>query len=68
MTAGKCSVRVAVLVSVLVARAALSWAQATQKPFEPVSGQAGKDVVWVPTPQATVDKMLELAEVTRRTT
>jgi len=40
--------------------------QDTQKPFEPVSGQAGKDVVWVPTPQATVDKMLELAKVTPR--
>jgi len=64
VTAGKRSVRVAVLVSVLVACAALTWAQATQKPFEPVSGQAGKDVVWVPTPQATVDKMLELAGVT----
>lgn len=38
--------------------------QPTQKPFEPVSGQAGKDVVWVPTPQATVDKMLELTKVT----
>jgi hypothetical protein len=38
--------------------------QATTKPFEPVSGQAGKDVVWVPTPQATVDKMLELTHVT----
>jgi len=36
----------------------------TQKPFEPVSGQAGKDVIWVPTPQATVDQMLELAKVT----
>ena len=36
------------------------------KPFEPVSGQAGKDVVWVPTPQATVDKMLDLAKVTAR--
>jgi len=34
------------------------------KPFEPVSGQAGKDVVWVPTPQATVDKMLEVTKVT----
>ncbi|MCC6162689.1 MAG: class I SAM-dependent methyltransferase [Acidobacteria bacterium] len=32
-------------------------------PFEPVSGQAGKDVVWVPTPQVTVDKMLELTRV-----
>jgi methyltransferase family protein len=36
--------------------------QATQ--FEPVVGQAGKDVVWVPTPQATVDKMLEMAKIT----
>ena len=33
-------------------------------PFEPKVGQAGKDVVWVPTPQALVDKMLELAKVT----
>jgi precorrin-6B methylase 2 len=32
--------------------------------FEPSVGQAGKDVVWVPTPQALVDKMLDLAEVT----
>jgi hypothetical protein len=39
-------------------------AQGTQKPFEPVSGQAGKDVVWVPTPQGTVDNMLELTKVT----
>jgi hypothetical protein len=39
---------------------------AAQKPFEPVSGQAGKDVVWVPTPQATVDKMLEIGQVTPR--
>jgi len=47
--------------------AASVWAQAPQpaaKPFEPVSGQAGKDVVWVPTPQVTVDKMLELTHVT----
>ena len=41
-------------------------AQAPPKPFEPVSGQAGKDVVWVPTPQATVDKMLELTHVTAK--
>src|SRR5215203_479740 len=34
----------------------------TQKPFEPQSGQAGKDVVWVPTPQALVDKMLDMAK------
>jgi hypothetical protein len=32
--------------------------------FTPVVGQPGKDVVWVPTPQTTVDKMLELAKIT----
>jgi len=32
--------------------------------FQPVVGQPGKDVVWVPTPQTTVDKMLELAKIT----
>jgi hypothetical protein len=32
--------------------------------FQPVVGQPGKDVVWVPTPQNTVDKMLELAKIT----
>jgi precorrin-6B methylase 2 len=37
---------------------------ATQKPFEPQVGQAGKDVVWVPTSQALVDKMLDMAKVT----
>ena len=32
--------------------------------YEPESGQAGKDVVWVPTPQVLVDKMLDMAKVT----
>ena len=32
--------------------------------YEPTSGQAGKDVVWVPTPQVLVDKMLDMAKVT----
>ena len=39
-------------------------AQGPDKPFEPVSGQAGKDVVWVPTPEVTVEKMLDIAKVT----
>ena len=38
-------------------------AQPAQK-FEPEVGQPGKDVVWVPTPQAVVDKMLDTAKVT----
>ncbi len=37
----------------------------TQKPFEPKVGQAGKDVVWVPTPQPTVDAMLDMAKLTK---
>jgi SAM-dependent methyltransferase len=32
--------------------------------YEPQVGQAGKDVVWVPTPQALVDTMLDMAGVT----
>ena len=39
-------------------------AQAAAQTYEPQVGQAGKDVVWVPTPQALVDKMLDLAKVT----
>ncbi|MDQ3486720.1 MAG: class I SAM-dependent methyltransferase [Acidobacteriota bacterium] len=40
-------------------------AQTGTKPkFEPQSGQAGKDVVWVPTPQVLVNKMLSMAKVT----
>lgn len=38
--------------------------QPAKKPFEPFSGQPGKDVVWVPTPQALVDKMLDVAKLT----
>jgi SAM-dependent methyltransferase len=33
------------------------------KSYEPQVGQEGKDVVWVPTPQALVDKMLDMAKV-----
>ena len=51
----------------LVVLAGTAYAQAAteQKPFEPQVGQAGKDVVWVPTPQAVVDKMLDMAKVTK---
>jgi SAM-dependent methyltransferase len=36
----------------------------TQKPFEPKVGQAGKDVVWVPTSEVLLEKMLDMAKVT----
>jgi len=32
--------------------------------FQPQVGQDGKDVIWVPSPQALVDKMLDMAKVT----
>jgi len=32
--------------------------------FQPQVGQDGKDVIWVPTPQGLVDKMLDMAKVT----
>jgi precorrin-6B methylase 2 len=60
-------IRRALLSAMVLLFAANAFAQATQapaKPFEPQVGQPGKDVVWVPTPQALVDKMLDLAKVT----
>ena len=53
-----------------VAALALSLCTATaaspqqQEPFVPQVGQAGKDVVWVPTPPELVERMLDLANVT----
>jgi hypothetical protein len=54
------SAALAVCLTLTAAGAAL----AQQKPFEPTVGQAGKDVVWVPTPDALVEKMLDMAKVT----
>src|SRR5436190_22988949 len=40
-------------------------AQAQKKEgYEPQVGQAGKDVIWVPTPDEVVDRMLRMAQVT----
>jgi hypothetical protein len=41
-----------------------TYAAAQEKPFTPEVGQAGKDVVWVPSPEEMVQKMMEMAEVT----
>jgi hypothetical protein len=38
-------------------------ALAQQKPYEPQVGQAGKDVIWVPTPDDVVERMLRMAQV-----
>jgi methyltransferase family protein len=59
------AIRVLTLTAALLALTLPAAAQQTAtKPFEPQVGQAGKDVVWVPTPQALVDKMLDMAKVT----
>jgi hypothetical protein len=39
-------------------------AQPAKKEFEPQVGQEGKDVIWVPTPQGLIDKMLSMTNVT----
>src|SRR4026209_897964 len=52
------------LVALALCAAFASSANAQSKDYQTEVGQAGKDVVWVPTPQALVDKMLEMAKVT----
>jgi precorrin-6B methylase 2 len=55
-------IRSAVLALALIS--APAFAQTTAPAYAPEVGQAGKDVVWVPTPQVLVDKMLDMAKLT----
>ena len=50
--------------SLIIAGGVAQAQPAKEKEYEPQVGQEGKDVVWVPTPQALVDKMLDMAKVT----
>jgi len=57
------------LFAALLASAALTLpvtAPAADTEYAPHVGQEGKDVIWVPTPQALVDKMLDMAKLTAR--
>jgi SAM-dependent methyltransferase len=58
------SMRTFLISSFLFVVVSTAAAQQTPKPFEPVSGQAGKDVVWVPSPPDMVNKLMELGGVT----
>jgi len=60
------STRYSLLALYLIFLGACSFAQAqtAKDEFLPHVGQEGKDVIWVPTPQALVDKMLDMAKVT----
>jgi len=52
----------ALLASALVVDSAfVAQAAGPAKDYAPSVGQEGKDVIWVPTPQALVDRMLEIA-------
>jgi hypothetical protein len=55
---------VAALVFAASTAAAQQTQTQTQTPFEPQVGQPGKDVVWVPTDEQLVEKMLDLAKIT----
>jgi SAM-dependent methyltransferase len=48
----------------LLAVSVFAQAQPGSQTFTPEVGQPGKDVVWVPTPQSLVDRMLDIAKVT----
>ena len=53
----------ALFLAVMVATASAQ-AQSAKDDYKPRVGQEGKDVIWVPTPQELVDKMLDMAKVT----
>ena len=52
------------LVLSLAATVALAQDKPAGQDYQPEVGQSGKDVVWVPTPQSLVNKMLDIAKVT----
>lgn len=51
---------VSVVTAALLATASIAYAQ--KQDFKPYVGQQGKDVVWVPTPDEVVDRMLTMAQ------
>ena len=54
------------LCSLAIAAGLSGHAQVPKEPFQPEVGQAGKDVIWVPTAQVMVERMLDMAKVTSR--
>ena len=52
------------LLAALAAVLLLATPVAAQKSFEPQVGQPGKDVIWVPTPDEVVDRMLMMSQTT----
>ena len=46
--------------------AGVAAAQTPAQAYNPIAGQPGKDVVWIPTPDVTLEQMLNMAKVTSR--
>jgi len=57
---------IALLLYILITNCLSAQVNTQSTEFKPEVGQAGKDVVWVPTPDELVKKMLEIAEVTSK--
>src|SRR3972149_5245081 len=55
----------AIFAACLCLCAALAFAQG-QATYQPQIGQAGKDVVWVPTPDRLIERMLQMADTTSK--
>ncbi|MEQ1774022.1 MAG: methyltransferase domain-containing protein [Burkholderiales bacterium] len=47
----------------LLLAASAAHAQAPAETYKPIAGQPGKDVVWIPTPDITLEKMLDMARL-----
>jgi SAM-dependent methyltransferase len=58
--------RIVTVVCALALSACATLSEPPEKAYEPRVGQEGKDVVWVPTPQPLVERMLDMAQVTPR--
>jgi SAM-dependent methyltransferase len=54
------------LLLALAAGAASAQTPPTTEPYKPRMGQEGKDVVWIPSPESMVEKMLDMTRVTPR--
>ena len=56
----------ALMVAVALMHLPISPAQAQADTYQPQVGQAGKDVVWVPTPDRLITRMLQMADTTNK--
>jgi len=62
----RCTTAMTMAILVLCSMFTMQAAPVAAAGFEPQVGQAGKDVVWVPTAQGLVDRMLDMAKLTAK--